>query len=106
MHRRRACSSLLGDVRANLLMNRNFDSATHLVRALGGEVTCRLPRRASVEVAFGEVAPLSFSGVARWQEPRAQRRRSKTHSLERSLRQENQHRSSPDSSPWTYRYPP
>ena len=59
MHRRPTRSAYLDDVRASRSTNRNFDTATHLVRALGREER-RIPqRRASVEVASGEVAALS-----------------------------------------------
>jgi hypothetical protein len=42
-----------------LVMNRNLDTATRLVRARGREVNYILQNRASVEVASGEVAALS-----------------------------------------------
>jgi len=71
MHRRRACSASPDDERASLETNRNVDSATHLVRTLGGEVESILRCSASVGVASGEVAALSFLSVADGQEPRA-----------------------------------
>jgi hypothetical protein len=64
MYRRPAHFASLDDVRVSLSTNRNFDTANHLFRALGGEANCILQRRASVEVASGEIAALSLLRVA------------------------------------------
>ena len=55
MHRRRDCCASPDDGPADQSMNRNVDTATHLVRGLGVEENRILQDLASLEVCLGEV---------------------------------------------------